>query len=104
MTDQEHHTMELVATQPSGYQEWLCPTCGRRFLLQLTPKYQKVILSEGDFYASHSGGTGGVTMGAMNIIQKPVEPEEAVPVFDESSLAPWKDWLEEVDFESLWDR
>jgi uncharacterized Zn finger protein (UPF0148 family) len=49
------HTMQLAKTQLSGEEEWYCPTCGRRFLLQLSPDYKKTVLVVGDSTAKHTG-------------------------------------------------
>ncbi len=57
--------MELAATHPSGEQEWFCPTCGRRFLMQWPPSYHRTILEPGNESAFHTGGTGGLKMGRV---------------------------------------
>lgn len=61
------HQMVVEKTFPSGAQEWYCPTCGRRFILQWPPNYERIILNEGDETAVHTGGSGGVSMGAPEI-------------------------------------
>ncbi len=107
-TNQETHTMILKGTDESGVEEWYCPTCGRRFLMQWPPEYKKTVLEPGDEYAIHTGGKGlpGVEMSMMSNMEEPVSetvPDEPVQV-DEESLLPWIDWMEEVDFDSLWTR
>ena len=82
------HTMILQATHESGADEWYCPICGRRFLMQWPPNYKKIILEPGDEYAMHSGGIGGLTI-------------EASVIEDDPSLDPWKQWTEE-NFDRLW--
>lgn len=67
MSDQPKHTMRLEKTHESGAQEWYCPTCGRRFLMTWPPNYHKVVLEPGDEYAVHTGGTGGLTMGGVEV-------------------------------------
>lgn len=67
MDEQDVHVMVLESTQPSGAEEWYCPTCGRRFLLNWQPNYQKVVLNAGDEFAGHSGGKGGISMGFIQI-------------------------------------
>jgi hypothetical protein len=62
--------MQLENVAPSGEQEWYCPTCQRRFLLQLTPDFKKTVLERGDEEASHSGGTGGLQIGGVTLNQK----------------------------------
>jgi hypothetical protein len=63
MLNQEHHQMNLIATHPSGAEEWHCPTCGRRFLMQWPPKYKKLVIESGDEYAIHSGSKGEAQLG-----------------------------------------
>ena len=58
MDQQEHHEMVLETTHSSGAEEWHCPTCGRRFLMQWPPAYQKIVIETGDEYAIHSGSKG----------------------------------------------
>lgn len=74
MFDGPRHEMELERTHPSGAQEWYCPTCGRRFLMQWPPNYKKIVLEPGDEQAYHSGGS--------------VRPElaSALPASDEERL------------------
>ena len=62
MNEQQKHEMVLEITHPSGAEEWYCPTCGRRFLLNWPPAYKKIVLNAGDKLASHSGGKGGLQM------------------------------------------
>jgi hypothetical protein len=67
MFEQSTHTMELARTYVSGAEEWHCPTCGRRMIMQWPPKYKKIVLEPGDEQASHAGGTGGLQMGGAQI-------------------------------------
>jgi hypothetical protein len=64
MVDGPRHEMELDRIHPSGAQEWLCPTCGRRFLMQWPPNYKKIVLEPGDTLATHSGGSVNMGMDA----------------------------------------
>jgi hypothetical protein len=111
---QEHHVMVLETTHPSGVEEWYCPTCGRRILMQWPPNYKKITLEAGDEYAIHSGGKGGVSMGAK-IVQSPEtdsslpaefpDPEaqeDCILLEDEKLLEPWRKWMDQVDFDNLW--
>ena len=67
MNEQQRHEMVLETTHPSGAEEWSCPTCGRRFLLSWPPNYQRIVLNVGDELASHSGGTGGLSMSRLQV-------------------------------------
>lgn len=76
------HKMYLVETKPSGYQEWYCPECGRRFLMQWPPNYEKIVLTPGDFNAVHIGSVGpeglSLEVGLVTTVQD----------------NPFKDWVE----------
>ena len=91
----QNHEMQLFKTHSSGATEWHCPTCGRRFLMQWPPNYKKIILDAGDENALHSGGMGGLKMSAS------FESSED-QTSDENYMAPWDEWLNNSDFESLW--
>jgi hypothetical protein len=67
MHEQEQHEMRIERSHPSGAEEWYCPTCGRRFLMQWPPAYSKIVLQPGDEHAIHTGGKGGLSMGATSI-------------------------------------
>jgi hypothetical protein len=49
--------MYLHKTYPSGAEEWACPTCGRRFIIQWRPVYQKIVLARGHEGAAHTAPT-----------------------------------------------
>ncbi len=46
--NEKHHEMTLQETHISGVEEWYCPDCGRRFLVQWPPAYKMIILEQGD--------------------------------------------------------
>jgi hypothetical protein len=54
--------------------EWFCPECGRHFVLT---GGDKRVIAHGDPAATHTGGTGGVTIGAVEVIEPRLEPFEA---------------------------
>ena len=91
--------MQLELAHPTGAEEWYCPICGRRILIQWPPAYRKVVLAAGDQYAQHSASKGGLRIGSAEI--RNGEASEAV---EESRLEPWREWLESVDFEDWWRR
>jgi len=100
--EQQHHEMILEKTHPFGEDEWYCPTCGRRFLLQWPPKYKKIIIEPGDEQVAHSGGKGGLVMGSARKLSADEAKTEASIAIDDPRLAPWASWLDEVGFEDLW--
>ena len=87
MSDHSHEIL-VVKQHPSGADEWFCPTCGRRFLVQWSPEYQCVVLNAGDETAIHNMGRGAL------VVIGPIE------VVSEERLAPWIKWLENCDISS----
>ncbi|MDR3578052.1 MAG: hypothetical protein P4L50_29660 [Anaerolineaceae bacterium] len=102
MSQEDTHTMVHVGTNDSGADEWYCPTCGRRFLMQWPPHYKRVILNPGDETVSHSGGKGGVNMGQAEVTQNDKSPDQSPSDIADETLAPWLQWMDDVDFENLW--
>ena len=116
----ERHEMRLERTESSGEEEWYCPTCGRRFLMQWPPEYKRTILEAGDESAIHAGGKNMPGLGLdleitdpgpeTSAIYDPADlnpfgadaPIDEVISEDELSLQPWLDWMEESNFDSRW--
>ncbi len=67
MNDLPRHEMQLAAIDSSDREEWYCPTCGRRILMQWPPHYKKIVLERGDTYAYHTGGKGDLRLGPPQI-------------------------------------
>jgi hypothetical protein len=123
MNDAEQHEMFLATTHPTGEEEWLCSTCGRRFLMHWPPAYRKVILEPGDEYAVHSGNKGDLRMRSFEIRdadealvsddallfeakmseQAPIgdswEATEIQPTPLTDELLPWLNWLQDSDLD-----
>jgi hypothetical protein len=106
--------MVLEKTYPAGAEEWYCPTCGRRMIITWKP-WKKIILEPGDSYAVHSGGKGGLGMGPFRFTpaddrRDPSAAPDLAPDragagagdVEAERLAPWLAWLEEIDFDNLW--
>lgn len=55
----ECHETQLAQVHPTGVEEWYCPTCGRRVIIQWNP-FKWVVLETGNDDVAHSGGTGGM--------------------------------------------
>ena len=102
--DQQRHEMVLEKSYPTGIDEWYCPTCGRRLLMNYEPIFKKTVLDAGDEYVIHSGGKGGLNIGSVRATQMGVTSgKDESPVSSEDpTLAPWVTWLDEIDFENLW--
>ena len=95
--NEKHHEMILQETHISGVEEWYCPDCGRRFLVQWPPAYKIVILEPGDKDTRHNVSKSNSRIGSRQVTQL-----EANDLIDEFRLVPWLKWMEEVDFDSMW--
>lgn len=93
--NQQQHEMVLEMTHPSGMQGWFCPTCGRRILFLVPPGSNMVIVEPGDLYATHSGSTGGLRIGEIQVTQGEDKPY----AISEESLRPWIKALENLDLD-----
>ncbi len=93
----EYHEMRLEKTHPSGAEEWDCPTCGRRFLIQWPPHYRKIVLESGDEYALHSATKGGLRMGRPQISQDGDAEDE--PILSDELRAALDEALENIHFD-----
>lgn len=100
----QHHEMYLVRTHASGAQEWLCPICFRRFLLQLQPENSKLktfVLEDGDVSISHIGNSASSQLQVTQIEVSPVpddEPGDDEPVLPEELIKALEEALKDVDF------
>jgi len=81
----EQHKMDLVRTHPAGAEEWLCPDCGRRLLVQWPPSFKTVVLTEGDPAVTHSGTKGEIEVGQPSFqhADEPLLSEEMRAALDE---------------------
>jgi hypothetical protein len=101
----QQHEMVLEKTYPTGAEEWNCPTCGRRMIINWQP-WKKVVVEPGDIHAAHSGSKGGLKLGPVQITQgdQVVGSSAPEPSTDDPYLAPWQRWLDSVDSDDLWDQ
>ena len=97
--NEQYHEMILKKIHISGVEEWYCPTCGRRFLVQSPPAYRMIVLAAGDKDVQHSVSKSNSRTGS-----RPVTQLEATDLTDEFRLLPWIKWMEKVDFDSQWDK
>lgn len=93
----KHHEMILEKTHISGVEEWYCPSCGRRFLVQWPPAYKMIIVEAGDKDTRHNVSRANSRIGPLQVTQTK-EPD----FIEESRLIPWLKWMEKVDFDSMW--
>jgi hypothetical protein len=95
--NEKYHEMILEKTHISGVEEWSCPTCGRRFLVQWPPAYKMIILEAGDKDTRHNVSRANSRIGSL-----PVTKLETTDLTDEFRLIPWLKWMEKVDFDGMW--
>jgi hypothetical protein len=91
--NEKYHEMILEKTHVSGVEEWYCPTCGRRFLVQWPPAYKMIIVEQGNKDIRHNVSRATSRIGTQL---------EATDLTDEFRLVPWLKWMEKVDFDSMW--
>jgi transposase-like protein len=53
MVLQTEHIIERVEIYLSGAERWLCPKCGREFVVRWYPSLEKIFLEYGDLKAEH---------------------------------------------------
>ena len=81
--NEKHHEMILERIHISGVEEWYCPTCGQRFLVQWPPAYKKIILAAGDKDILHN-----VSKSNSRIDSRSVTQLEATDYIDEFRCSP----------------
>ena len=97
--NENYHEMVLEKTHVSGVEEWYCPTCGRRFLVQWPPAYKMIIIEPGEKDTRHNVSRTNTRIGSL-----PTTQLDAIDLIDEFRLAPWIKWMEKADFDSMWDK
>src|SRR5262245_50729821 len=95
--NEKYHEMILEKIHISGVEEWYCPICGRRFLVQWPPAYKVIVLSAGDKDIRQNVSKNNSWIGS-----RPVTQLETTGLTDEFRLLPWIKWMEKVDFDSQW--
>ncbi len=96
----QQHEMLLDKTHPTGAEEWYCPTCGRRFVMQWPPKYKRIVLTPGDEYVAHRGGKGGLALLSTQAAraEDPGDSEEAETL----RLERWEEWFNSSETDDWW--
>lgn len=64
-TNSHPHEMVLMQIYATGAEEWHCPTCGRRLLMNFHQENQfldLLVLDPGDEQATHAGSKGGLSI------------------------------------------
>jgi hypothetical protein len=90
MTQEQTHTLVRVSTYLSGAEEWLCPACGHRVMKTRLSGEQLLVLVDGDQQSRHDHS-------GDNLLPQNLQP------LNLSRLAPWLDWINQIDFDQLKD-
>ena len=93
LNQQEQHDLILEKTHDSGAEEWSCPTCGRKMLVQWDPSFKRIVLEKGNDMAIHNGSKGNINIGQPAISQ-PEEPQ----IMSDELCSLLDDALKDVDF------
>lgn len=102
MKIEEKHEMRLESKQPTGAEEWYCPTCGRRVMMQWSPTFNMVILEAGNLKASHIAIAGALRLeGHETTGPNESEPEQRGNPKEEQDLNIWKEGLQDIDMDNL---
>lgn len=109
MQEHERHAMELVQTYPSGAEEWHCPQCGRRFVIQWPPAYKRIVLEPGDEQVQHAATKGGLQFtgfqasstseGAESTAPEVIKPAESAAPAANEDLSVWLASIEQLKFD-----
>jgi hypothetical protein len=97
--NEKYHEMMLEKTHISGVEEWYCPSCGRRFLVQWPPAYKMIILVPGEKDTRHNVSKVNPRPGSLHVAQT-----SDTILIEEFRLVPWRKWMEKVDFDNQWDK
>lgn len=99
MSRRERHQLILNRTYADGSQEWACPACGRRLLLQWPPAHRRIVLEPGDEQATHDGDR---EQPWPEVVSKKDVATKDVATLHESGLADlWLEAIAALDFSSM---
>jgi hypothetical protein len=99
MHTSQPHMLQRSHVHSNGAEEWACPICGRKILIDWQGLHRSAVLVPGDASTSHIGGSGHRGTAANQIIddQRPLFVAEEVGTIPISEpLRPWVRWMREV--------
>lgn len=105
MEAEAQHVMVMAKEFEDGAQEWACPTCGRRFIMQLIPRFKRIVLVAGNEEIFHAGGSNGLNIGTATVerAHEELHPAESLdlPLDAQNDadpyLSPFSSWFEDQD-------
>ena len=101
--------MRHARTHADASEEWVCPTCGRRLLVDRADDYRTQVLEVGDEGSGHVGGSAAMWRGYQPVpatVEGRSFSSTSAPLFDttpapfdaadraDELLRPWLSWLE----------
>ena len=102
METDQNHEMVLVRTYETGAEEWRCPVCGRRFMMQRPPQYRRIILDIGDEMVSHTAAKESLIRATSETAPVKIVPRlVADGNADGHNLSVWAEWLDQLDLGTL---
>ena len=113
MYDLRVHEMQFERFHSSGAQEWLCPACGRRLLMQCSPSFDMQVLVPGNTNAFHTGGKIDQAPRPFTTSDRAEFELNDLPGIDRSNvdaplsldmLRPWFKWASEAGIDDLWNQ
>lgn len=100
------HLLTLVKTHTDGAEEWICPTCGHRVLIDWNSTARKTVITPGDTTISHVGGCATRQFSPHMLAatgRSSTSPQPAIFVHEElgpipmtETLHPWLRWMQSV--------
>ena len=97
------HEMMLVKIYETGVEEWLCPICGRRLMMQRPPQFRRIILAMGDELVSHTASQESLRLVGAEDANTTATPRTSSHT-DDAQLATmrvWADWIDQLDLSAL---
>ena len=73
--NEKYQEMILEKIHVAGVEEWYCPICGRRFLVQWPPAYELIVLSAGDKDIRHNVSKNNSCIGSRPVTEPSLDPE-----------------------------
>ena len=111
MHDLWAHEMQFKGIHVSGAQEWFCPVCGRRLLMQWPPSFETQVLEPGDNNAFHTGGKVSDAIRPVSLNDRSEFELNALPRVDRlhidvpisrDALRPWLKWARDAGIDDVW--
>jgi hypothetical protein len=97
MHTSQPHMLQRSHIHSNGAEEWACPICGRKILIDWQGLHRSAVLIPGDASTSHIGGAGNQRTEASQVIaeqQTEYIAEEVGTIPISEPLRPWLRWMQ----------